>query len=317
MKYFVGVDLGGTNTKIGLLDSKYNILVEESIKTESKKGPEDTFGRIWNKIQELFTRISADISELEGIGLGIPGPVVDRSIVKIAANFSWGNDFNAKEVFERISGKTVIVENDVRAIALGENLFGASKGYKNSIIMPIGTGIAAGMIINGELISGNDGAAGEIGHISVDLNGEKCGCGLTGCLELFTSATGIVKEGIKVLKKEQKGILYETFKDEFEKLEAYHIFIEARKGDKTAEIIVDNFCNKLAYGMGVLINLVNPEIIVIAGGVAKSADLIIDGVKKHLPKYALNMSINIPIVKSELLDSAGVKGAASLIINKK
>ncbi|CAM3158442.1 ROK family protein [Streptobacillus felis] len=317
MKYYVGVDLGGTNTKIGLLDSEYNILIEESIKTESKKGPEDTFGRIWLKIQELFTRISVDISKLEGIGLGIPGPVVNKSIVKIAANFSWGNDFNAKEVFEKISGKTVIVENDVRAIALGENLFGASKGYRNSIIMPIGTGIAAGMIINGELISGNDGAAGEIGHISVDLEGDKCGCGLTGCLERFTSAPGIVREGVKVLQKEKRGILYETFKDCLDKLEAHHIFIEARKGDEVAEIIVDNFCNKLAYGMGVLINLINPEIIVVAGGLAKSADLIIAGAKKHLPKYALNMSINIPIVESQLLDSAGVKGAASLIINKK
>ncbi|CAM3135195.1 ROK family protein [Streptobacillus ratti] len=317
MKYYVGVDLGGTNVKIGLLDLEYNILIEESIKTESKRGPEDTFTRIWNKIQELFVKISADISELEGIGLGIPGPVVNKSIVKIAANFSWGNDFNAKELFERISGKTVIVENDVRAIALGENLFGASKGYKNSIILPIGTGVAAGMIINGELISGNDGAAGEIGHISVDLNGDKCGCGLTGCLELFTSARGIVREGIKTLKQEKKGLLYETFKDNFEKLEAFHIFLEARKGDEVAEIIVDNFCNKLAYGIGVLINLVNPEIIVIAGGLAKSSDLIIPRIKKYLPKYALNMSINIPIVKSELLDSAGVKGAASLIINKK
>ena len=317
MKYYVGVDLGGTNVKIGILDVNYDLLNETSIKTESYKGPIDTFTRIWNKIKEMFEKNNLDLSKLEGIGLGIPGPVVNRSTVKLAANFSWGNDFNAKEVFEKISGKTVIVENDVRAITLGENLFGASHGYRNSIVIPIGTGIASGLIINGELVSGIYGAAGEFGHMVINENGYDCGCGLKGCLETYCSATGIVREGRRVLKEKKEGKLYNDFKDKFDKLTAKDIFDAVRNGDLVAIRILDDFSKKLALGIGSLINILNPEIIVIAGGLAKSADLIIENVKKHLPKYALGISIDIPIVKSKLLDSAGVKGAASLIINNK
>lgn len=317
MQYYVGVDIGGTNSKIGILNDQCEILAEESIKTNSTEGANATFVRIWQTAQKLAASQNITVDQLEGIGLGIPGPVVDQAIVKIAANFSWGNDFNAKQLMETISGKPVKVENDVRAIALGEKLFGAGRGSKNAIVIPIGTGIAAGMILDNQILSGSAGCAGEFGHIMVNENGLKCGCGLTGCLETYVSAPGVVREAKRLLSEQQAGEFYQKFANQLDLLEAHHVFDYAKQGDVVALKVIDNFAKYLAYGIGVLLNIINPEVIILAGGVAKSATFIIEKVQQYLPHYALSVSLqNLQIKPSELLDSAGVKGAAALIINK-
>lgn len=315
MSYFVGIDIGGTNVEIGILNNSGDILIKKSIKTESKKGAEDTFTRIWNKIKECAVEIKITEDEIEAIGMGIPGPVVNESTVKIAANFSWNNDFPAKELMEKISGKPVKVGNDVKVIALGESLFGAARGYKNSITIPIGTGIAAGIIINGQILGGADGAAGEFGHVVVNENGYKCGCGLTGCLETYCSATGIVREAKRRLSEEKDNELYKKINGNLEILEAKDIFECAKNGDKFSMEIVDFFCKYLAEGVGMLLNIINPEIVIFTGGVAKAGDVIVDGVKKYLSKYALGMTMeNLKFAFGELKEEAGIKGAAALVM---
>lgn len=317
MNYFVGIDIGGTNVEIGILNAQGDILGKESIKTESKKGAEDTFNRIWNKTKELAEKLKIKVEDIEAIGLGIPGPVVNNSVVKIAANFSWNNDFPAKDLMEKVTGKPVKVGNDVKVIALGETLFGAGKGYKNSITIPIGTGIAAGIIIDGKILEGAGGAAGEFGHVVVNKEGYKCGCGLTGCLETYCSATGIVREGRRRLELDKNNALYEVIGGDLEKLEAKHIFDLAKKGDKFSSEIVDFFCEKLAEGVGMLLNIINPEIIIFTGGVARAGEIITDGVKKYLPKYALEMTMeNLIFTFGKLEEEAGIKGAAALVMNK-
>lgn len=317
MNYFVGIDIGGTNVEIGILNAQGDILGKESIKTESKKGAEDTFNRIWNKTKELAEKLKIKVEDIEAIGLGIPGPVVNNSVVKIAANFSWNNDFPAKDLMEKVTGKPVKVGNDVKVIALGETLFGAGKGYKNSITIPIGTGIAAGIIIEGKILEGAGGAAGEFGHVVVNKEGYKCGCGLTGCLETYCSATGIVREGRRRLELDKNNALYEVIGGDLEKLEAKHIFDLAKKGDKFSSEIVDFFCEKLAEGVGMLLNIINPEIIIFTGGVARAGEIITDGVKKYLPKYALGMTMeNLIFTFGKLEEEAGIKGAAALVMNK-
>ena len=317
MNYFVGIDIGGTNVEIGILNAQGDILGKESIKTESKKGAEDTFNRIWNKTKELAEKLKIKVEDIEAIGLGIPGPVVNNSVVKIAANFSWNNDFPAKDLMEKVTGKPVKVGNDVKVIALGETLFGAGKGYKNSITIPIGTGIAAGIIIDGKILEGAGGAAGEFGHVVVNKEGYKCGCGLTGCLETYCSATGIVREGRRRLELDKNNALYEVIGGDLEKLEAKHIFDLAKKGDKFSSEIVDFFCEKLAEGVGMLLNIINPEIIIFTGGVARAGEIITDGVKKYLPKYALGMTMeNLIFTFCKLEEEAGIKGAAALVMNK-
>lgn len=317
MPYFVGIDIGGTNVEIGILDSNGNILGKKSIKTESKKGAENTFTRIWNTVQLLASELNINEKEIESIGLGIPGPVINNSVVKIAANFSWNDNFPAKDLMEKISGKPVKVGNDVKVIALGETLFGAGKGYKNSITIPIGTGIAAGLIIDGKIFEGLDGAAGEFGHVVVNKHGYKCGCGLTGCLETYCSATGIVREGKRRLQEDKDNALYKLIDGDLDKLEAKHIFDLAKQGDKFSMDIVDFFCDKLAEGVGMLLNIINPEVIIFTGGVAKAGQIIIDTMKKYLPNYALRMTLENVVFKfGELEEEAGIKGAAALVMNK-
>ena len=317
MPYFVGIDIGGTNVEIGILDSNGNILGKKSIKTESKKGAENTFTRIWNTVQLLASELNINEKEIESIGLGIPGPVINNSVVKIAANFSWNDNFPAKDLMEKISGKPVKVGNDVKVIALGETLFGAGKGYKNSITIPIGTGIAAGLIIDGKIFEGLDGAAGAFGHVVVNKHGYKCGCGLTGCLETYCSATGIVREGKRRLQEDKDNALYKLIDGDLDKLEAKHIFDLAKQGDKFSMDIVDFFCDKLAEGVGMLLNIINPEVIIFTGGVAKAGQIIIDTMKKYLPNYALRMTLENVVFKfGELEEEAGIKGAAALVMNK-
>ncbi|WP_294064013.1 ROK family protein [uncultured Fusobacterium sp.] len=317
MSYFVGVDIGGTNVEMGILNELGEILIKKSIKTDSKKGAEDTFGRIWTAISSLITELGITKDDIKSIGMGIPGPVLNNSIVKIAANFSWGDNFPAKELMEKISGKPVKVGNDVKLIALGETLFGAGRGYKNSITIPIGTGIAAGIIINGAIVEGADGAAGEFGHVVVNKQGYKCGCGLTGCLETYCSATGIIREGKRRLAENKENALYRRINGNVDSLEARDIFDLAKVGDKFCMDIVDWFCEYMAEGVGMLLNILNPEIIIFSGGVARAGDILLDGVKKNLAKYALGMTMeNLKFAFGELNEEAGIKGAAALVMNE-
>ena len=317
MSYFVGVDIGGTNVEMGILNELGEILIKKSMKTDSKKGAEDTFGRIWTAISSLITELGITKDDIKSIGMGIPGPVLNNSIVKIAANFSWGDNFPAKELMEKISGKPVKVGNDVKLIALGETLFGAGRGYKNSITIPIGTGIAAGIIINGAIVEGADGAAGEFGHVVVNKQGYKCGCGLTGCLETYCSATGIIREGKRRLAENKENALYRRINGNVDSLEARDIFDLAKAGDKFCMDIVDWFCEYMAEGVGMLLNILNPEIIIFSGGVARAGDILLDGVKKNLAKYALGMTMeNLKFAFGELNEEAGIKGAAALVMNE-
>ena len=317
MSYFVGVDIGGTNVEMGILNELGEILIKKSIKTDSKKGAEDTFGRIWTAISSLITELGITKDDIKSIGMGIPGPVLNNSIVKIAANFSWGDNFPAKELMEKITGKPVKVGNDVKLIALGETLFGAGRGYKNSITIPIGTGIAAGIIINGAIVEGADGAAGEFGHVVVNKQGYKCGCGLTGCLETYCSATGIIREGKRRLAENKENALYRRINGNVDSLEARDIFDLAKAGDKFCMNIVDWFCEYMAEGVGMLLNILNPEIIIFSGGVARAGDILLEGVKKNLAKYALGMTMeNLKFAFGELNEEAGIKGAAALVMNE-
>ena len=317
MSYFVGVDIGGTNVEMGILNELGEILIKKSIKTDSKKGAEDTFGRIWTAISSLITELGITKDDIKSIGMGIPGPVLNNSIVKIAANFSWGDNFPAKELMEKISGKPVKVGNDVKLIALGETLFGAGRGYKNSITIPIGTGIAAGIKINGAIVEGADGAAGEFGHVVVNKQGYKCGCGLTGCLETYCSATGIIREGKRRLAENKENALYRRINGNVDSLEARDIFDLAKAGDKFCMNIVDWFCEYMAEGVGMLLNILNPEIIIFSGGVARAGDILLEGVKKNLAKYALGMTMeNLKFAFGELNEEAGIKGAAALVMNE-
>lgn len=314
MKYVAGVDIGGTNTKIGILDENGEILVKESIKTLSMDGAEKTLTRIWEKIKELMSSVNIDVEDLKGVGMGIPGPVTDKRVVGFFANFPWERNLNISQMFEIISGKTARLDNDVNVIALGEAKFGAGKGAKSSVTIALGTGIGGGIYVEGNLISGFTGAGGEIGHMKLVKDGKLCGCGQRGCFEAYASATGIEREAVSRLMVNKTNLLYEKVKDDISKLEAKDVFDAAKEGDSFSLEIVDYEAEYLAMGIGNILNIINPERVILGGGVAQAGDILLNRVKEKLPKYALAVTLNnFNIVLGTLGNDAGIKGAAALI----
>ena len=307
MKYIAGVDIGGTNTKIGILDENGEILVKESIKTLSMEGAEKTMTRIWGKIKELMSSVNIDGADLKGVGMGIPGPVTDKKIVGFFANFPWERNLNISQMFEIISGKTTRLDNDVNVIALGEARYGAGKGSKSSVTIALGTGIGGGIYVDGNLISGATGAGGEVGHMKLVKDGKLCGCGQRGCFEAYASATGIEREAVSRLLVNKTNLLYEKINGDISRL-------EAKEGDSFSLEIVDYEAEYLAMGIGNILNIINPERVILGGGVAQAGDILLDRVKEKLPKYALAVTLNnFNIVLGTLGNDAGIKGAAALI----
>lgn len=315
MKYIAGVDIGGTNTKIGILDEEGDIIIKKSIKTLSLDGVEKTMMRIWETICELLREKNINIDNLEGIGMGIPGPVKNQEIVGFFANFPWEKNLNIAEIFKNISGKITKVENDVNVIALGEAKHGAGKGSKSSVTIALGTGIGGGICIEGKIISGFSGAGGEVGHMKLVKDGKLCGCGQRGCFEAYASATGIEREAISRLKVNKINELYKKLNGQIDKLEAKDVFECAKEGDKFSLDIVEYESEYLAMGIGNILNLINPEKIILSGGVSLAGDILLDRVKEKLPKYAMGVTLQdgFKIEIGILEENAGIYGAAALI----
>lgn len=318
MKYIAGVDIGGTNTKIGLVNNG-KLEIKKSIKTLSEDGVIKTMNRIWEAIRELLTEKNIKLEELVGVGMGIPGPVKNEEIVGFFANFPWEKNLNISEIFENISGKKTKVNNDVNVIALGEAVYGAGKGSKSSVTIAIGTGIGGGIFVNGKIISGFSGAGGEIGHLKIVKDGKLCGCGQKGCFEAYASATGIEREAISRLMINKKNMLYDKIDGHLEKIEAKDVFDCAKLGDKFSIDIVDYEAEYLAMGIGNILNIINPEKIILGGGVALAGDILLKRIKNRLGEYAMPVTLEkgFEIVLSTLGNDAGVLGAAALVSQNK
>ena len=313
MDYYVGIDLGGTNTKIGLLNIEGDILKSSIIKTLSSEGVDKTMERIWGVIQELAKETNINVEDIKGIGMGIPGPVEEQSIVAFFANFPWGTNVNIKEKLEKITGIETKLDNDANIIALGEAKYGAAKGSKSSVTVALGTGIGGGIYVNGMLISGFKGAGGEIGHMKIVKDGRVCGCGQRGCFEAYASATGLIREAVSRLTVNKQNLLYTMIEGNIAGLEAKDIFDAAKEGDAFSLDLVDYEAEYLAMGIANILNIINPETIVLGGGVALAGDILLDPLRKKLEKYALPVTLeDLKIVQGILGNEAGIKGAVGL-----
>lgn len=313
MDYYVGIDLGGTNTKIGLLNIEGDILKSSIIKTLSSEGVDKTMERIWGVIQELAKETNINVEDIKGIGMGIPGPVEEQSIVAFFANFPWGTNVNIKEKLEKITGIETKLDNDANIIALGEAKYGAAKGSKSSVTVALGTGIGGGIYVNGMLISGFKGAGGEVGHMKIVKEGRLCGCGQRGCFEAYASATGLIREAVSRLTVNKQNLLYTMIEGNIAGLEAKDIFDAAKEGDAFSLDLVDYEAEYLAMGIANILNIINPETIVLGGGVALAGDILLNPLRKKLEKYALPVTLeDLKIVQGILGNEAGIKGAVGL-----
>lgn len=307
-----GIDIGGTSVKLGLFTENGNLLDKWEIPTRKDNGGSHILEDVAASVKKKIADDNLSGENIIGIGIGVPGPVTEDGTVINCVNLGWGI-FNVAKETERLTGFKTRVGNDANVAALGEMWQGGGRGYKNLIMVTLGTGVGGGVILNGEILTGSNGAAGEIGHITVNPDEEeKCNCGRPGCLEQFASATGIVKEAKRLLEKSKEPSKLR----EVQHLSAKAIFDCAKEGDILANQLVEELCRYLALALSHIAHVVDPQAFVIGGGVSKAGTMLTDLTKKFYENNVLFALKNKDFKLAELGNDAGIYGSAKLIIGK-
>ena len=312
----IGIDVGGTNVKIALVDKSGKIIYSNSVPTYAKMGYEYTVNNIKQAIKDLMKETNTTAKDIDGIGFDFPGQVDYKTgVVKLAPNIpGWVNVPIAQMIEEEFHIPTRI-DNDVRCAALGEMKFGAGQGCENFVCITVGTGIGSGLVVNGQLVRGASNAAGEIGHIKLQMkDGLICGCGDTGCLEAYASGPSIVAMAQDYIKGGKSTKFREMAAAEGGEITPYMVAKAAEAGDPVAKRIFAIVGEYIGIGMTSVINLLNPEKVIIGGGVAEAGDLLLDPIRKTIKERAMVVAGSaVEIVPAQLGNSAGVIGASMLI----
>ena len=312
-KYRIGVDVGGTNVKIALVDKDGSIVYSNTTPTRAEMGYEYTISNIKQAINDLMKETKTDKSSIEGIGFGFPGQIdCTEGVVRILPNIPGWINVPVSKIMEKEFGIPTKVDNDVRCAALGELAFGAGKGCQNLICITVGTGIGSGLIVNGKLVRGADNAAGEIGHIKLQMHdGPICGCGDSGCLEAFASGPSIVAMAQEYILGGKSTKYRELANPE---ITPYVVAEAAKQGDKVAIKIFERMGEYIGIGLSSVVNLLNPEKIVVGGGVADAGDILFKPLIDTLKKRAMPIQAkSVSVVPAQLGNAAGVIGASLLI----
>lgn len=310
-KYGFGVDVGGTTIKMGFFETSGALLDKWEIKTNKENNGAAILSDIAKAVDNKLAQEGISKSEVQGIGIGVPGPVRSDGVVNVCVNLGWGVIDVAAEL-GNLTGLPIKVGNDANVAALGEMWQGGAKGCKDVIVVTLGTGVGGGIIVDGKIVAGHDGAGGEIGHITVNNDEiEPCNCGQYGCLEQYTSATGIVRMAKRKLAKSSA----ETSLRSFKELTAKDIFDEAKAGDAIAGELVDEVGSILGAALSNMACVVNPEIIVIGGGVSKAGSILIDTIQKHFVETAFHACRNTKFALASLGNDAGIYGCMQMILD--
>lgn len=313
-EYYIGIDIGGTKVLSALADKEGNILNKAQTPTEADKGEEVIISNIMESINRVIKTSRIDKKEVSRIGVGSPGPLdLKNGVIIENSNLSWTN-VPIVEILEKKTGLPVILENDANAAALGENHFGAGKSADNIVYITISTGIGGGIIIDRKIFHGGKGNAGEVGHMTLipDSN-YQCGCGNYGCFEAVASGTAIARRGREVLNSNKDSLISEYSDGDLEAVDAPLIAAAAREGDQEAIRIYNLTGQLLGVGIANVVNLFDPEIIVLGGGVMHSQDLFMDELKKSLDERALKANLkNLQLKEAKLGKDTGVMGAIAV-----
>ena len=310
----IGIDVGGTNVKIALVDNNGKIIYSNTVPTYAQMGYEYTLNNIKQAIKDLMKETQTTTKDIEAIGFDFPGQIdCKNGIVQLAPNIPGWVNVPIRQIIEDEFGIPTRIDNDVRCAALGELKFGAGKDCENFVCITVGTGIGSGLVINGKLVRGASNAAGEIGHIKLQMeNGPICGCGDTGCLEAFASGPSIVAMAHEYLKGGKSTKFREMAQDG--EITPYIVAKAAEAGDPVAKRIYEIIGHYIGMGLVSVINLLNPEKIIIGGGVAESGELLLEPIRKTVKERAMVIAGNsVEIVPAQLGNSAGVIGASLLI----
>ncbi len=310
----VGIDIGGTNTVFGFVDIKGNILGKDRIRTKHYDEFEVFIAALYEKIVVAGHKIGNGI-EVIGFGIGAPMGNINKGTIEHAAGLPWKGIVPLSDVFKRHTNLPVIITNDANAAAVGEMVYGGAKGMKNFVVITLGTGLGSGFVVDGKLVYGNDGFAGEIGHTAIrpGTSNRDCGCGKKGCLETYVSATGLKRTLLKVMADSIEPS--ELRKYSFEELNAEIIHDAAKKGDHIAKKAFLHTGRMLGFKLADVVAHTNPEAIFLFGGLALARDLIFKPAQEYMEKYLLSIyKGKVKLLQSELsTHNAAVLGASSLV----
>lgn len=312
-KYAFGVDVGGTTVKLGLFTTEGQLLEHWEIPTRKENKGEKVLPDISSAVLAKLQEKNLDADDVEGIGMGIPGPVLDNGTLLGAVNIGWGV-FNVQEALSQLTGLPVKAGNDANVAALGEMWKGGGDGCPDMVMVTLGTGVGGGVIVGGKIINGENGAAGEIGHMPVaepEDEPEICGCGKRGCLEQYCSATGVVRLAKRYLAANPQA---ESVLRSEPEISARRIFDAAAKNDPAALAITDQMYRILGKGLAAISAVVNPRRFVIGGGVSNAGTVLTDGIREYYRRYAFPAARDADFTLAALGNKAGIYGGVKLLI---
>lgn len=308
--YCFGIDVGGTTVKCGLFQTDGTLVDKWEIPTRTEDKGENILPDVAETILSKISEKAIEKKDVAGVGIGIPGPINSDGVVCCAVNLHWGYKEVAKELGE-LTGLPAKAGNDANVAALGESWKGAAAGARNVILVTLGTGVGGGIIVEGKIVAGHHGAGGEIGHANIcHEETESCNCGNQGCLEQYASATGIVRLAKKALASSNE----ESVLRNKEGLEAKDVLDAFKAGDSLACRVMDEVGEKLGGALAIFATVVDPEAIVIGGGVSKAGQPLIDCIQKHYKKYAFSLCKDVPMAIASLGNDAGIYGAAKMVL---
>lgn len=312
--YAIGIDVGGTNTVVGIVDKRGQILRSGSIKTARHAEVNDYLDELNELLNEILEDVSVTKDQVKGIGVGAPNGNYFTGSIEFAPNLRWKGVIPFAQLLEERTGIPVALTNDANAAAIGEMTYGAARGMKDFIVITLGTGVGSGIVVNGQLVYGHDGFAGELGHVIMRRNnGRLCGCGRTGCLEAYSSATGVARTAREYLElKPDTSSQLRSIPTE--NITSKDVFDAAMSGDKLAQEIFKFTGEMLGEAFADFVAFSSPEAIILFGGLAKSGDLIMNPIRESMERNLLAIFKNkVKLLFSELKESdAAVLGASAL-----
>ncbi|MEY8394690.1 ROK family glucokinase [Lachnospiraceae bacterium 45-P1] len=307
----IGIDIGGTTVKIGVFQADGTLLEKWEIPTKKEENGKYILGDIAASIKEKTAGWSMSLSDFAGAGMGLPGPVLDNGYVTFCVNLGW-RDMNAQEELSRLlDGMPVKSSNDANVAALGEIWQGGGRGYKDMVMVTLGTGVGGGIILNGKIWSGMQGTGGEIGHMHVvEGETEQCNCGGYGCLEQVASATGIVRVAARLLAADKRPSSLRSIRN----ITAKNVLDEAKKGDQLAAESVETSCRYLGWALASITMVLDPQVYLIGGGVSKAGEFLIEKIQKYHDEMSPMAVGKAKVLLATLGNDAGIYGAAKLIL---
>lgn len=311
--YNIGIDLGGTNIKVGVVDENCNIVGKSNIKTNLPRPENEIADSIAQGVLLACEDAGIDVKDVNSIGIGTPG-VADRNkgIVLYSCNLGFNNTDLGALLKERL-GTDIFVENDANVAAYGEVLCGAGKGYKDVVVITLGTGVGGGIIIDGKIYTGFNFCGAELGHSVIEYNGRQCGCGRKGCFEAYSSATALITATKKAMEENKDSLMWEIA-GSIDNVDGKTAFDAMRKNDPAGKAVVDEYINYLGCGLTNVVNIFQPEMLLIGGGICKEGEYLTKPLEEFIAResYCINPERSTKLGICKLGNDAGIVGAANL-----